>query len=811
MTESNKNPWHFEVNTWDRNRRKHIEAITVLGNGYFATRGAYEESVIDEINYPGTYIAGGFNRLPSDVSGKHIEHESMVNCANWLPISFKIEDSDWFSIDKNDLIFYRLCLDLKQGLLIRRLQFRDSSQRESQLEITRLVHMRYQHMAAISWKFTPMNWSGILKVSSALDGNISNLGVNRYQSLNSSHLDVIDSKFIDEDIMTMTTRTNQSHIIHAFAARTKVKGSKVQLISKHNDIQPKRIEQSFEFLCEEQGEVHLEKLVSIYDSKSFAISEPCEQAVKDVNRSKDFETLAISHKDAWRDIWEKADLKIDSKAIDDQLILRLHIFHLLQTASLNTIDLDAGIPARGLHGEAYRGHIFWDEIFIFPFLNLRFPELTRAFLMYRYRRLDEARYAAQNEGFEGAMFPWQSGSDGREESQTIHLNPLSGHWLEDKTHRQRHVNAAIAYNIWQYTETTGDFEFLSYYGAEVFLEIAKFFASIATFNPQKKRYDICGVVGPDEYHTGIGNKASDSCKGNSQSGLINNSYTNVMASWVLKTAMKVLKLLSDQRKQELFHRCSIGEEDLHRWRVISRKLYLPIRPDGIVQQFEGWEDLKEIDWNRIESENLDPSRIDRILEANDDDVNDYKITKQADLLMLFFLFSETELKEQLNHLRYVMPENFIPKNIDYYNKRTSHGSSLSRVVFAWVLARINRKQSWSIFQTALNYDLYDSPSSTTSEGIHLGAMAGTIDIIQRCYTGLKVKEQCLYLDPRLPEDLTKLVMHIKLKGSWLSITITSSEIILTSELGARESSFVIYEGENYEITPAKTIYIKIQA
>ena len=148
-----------------------------------------------------------------------------------------------------------------------------------------------------------------------------------------------------------------------------------------------------------------------------------------------------------------------------QMILRLHIFHLLQTVSRNSIDLDIGVPARGWHGEAYRGHIFWDELFIFPYLNLRIPILTSSLLLYRYRRLNRARLAAQGEGMRGALYPWQSGSNGREETQQLHLNPKSGRWLPDNSHLQRHLNAAIAYNVWQYFKATGDREFLSTYGA----------------------------------------------------------------------------------------------------------------------------------------------------------------------------------------------------------------------------------------------------------------------------------------------------------------------------------------------------------
>src|SRR5690606_31627367 len=156
---------------------------------------------------------------------------------------------------------------------------------------------------------------------------------------------------------------------------------------------------------------------------------------------------------------------------------------LLQVASPHCADLDAGVGARGLHGEAYRGHVFWDELFIFPLLNMRMPDITRALLMYRYRRLDAARRAARRAGYRGAMYPWQSGSDGREETPVQYFNPRSGRWIPDNTHLQRHVGAAIAYNIWQYFQVTGDVDFLADVGAEMFLEIARFFASISTYSP----------------------------------------------------------------------------------------------------------------------------------------------------------------------------------------------------------------------------------------------------------------------------------------------------------------------------------------
>ena len=152
---------------------------------------------------------------------------------------------------------------------------------------------------------------------------------------------------------------------------------------------------------------------------------------------------------------------VEGDTPETQLAIRLHVFHLLQTVSPNTLDLDVGVPARGLHGEAYRGHVFWDELFVFPYLNLHQPQLTRSLLLYRWRRLPEARQAAVEDGHLGAMYPWQSGSNGREETQVVHFNPLSGRWLTDASHLQRHVNLAVAYSFWKYFQATADLEFMA--------------------------------------------------------------------------------------------------------------------------------------------------------------------------------------------------------------------------------------------------------------------------------------------------------------------------------------------------------------
>jgi trehalose/maltose hydrolase-like predicted phosphorylase len=449
-----------------------------------------------------------------------------------------------------------------------------------------------------------------------------------------------------------------------------------------------------------------------------------------------------------------------------------------------------GVPARAWTGEAYQGHIFWDEVFIFPFLNYRIPEITRSLLMYRYRRLGEARAAARSAGFRGAMFPWQSGSDGEEETQERNLNPRSQRWVPDNSYLQRHVASAIAYNVWQYFQVTHDLEFLQFVGAELILEIARFWSSMATFNGERARYEIRGVIGPDEFHDGY--------PGSPTPGLSNNAYTNVMAVWVLCRAKEVLEVLSDVRRAELAERLELSPEETSRWDDISRRMFVPFHGDGIISQFEGYEQLAELDWDGYRRRYGNIQRLDLILESENDSANRYKASKQADVLMLFYLFSADELGALFERLGYRWGHDTILRNVAYYDQRSSHGSTLSRVVHAWVLARSDRLRSMSYFSDALQSDVSDIQQGTTAEGIHLGAMAGTVDLAQRALTGIEVSGDVLRLDPRLPEEVERLDMRIRYRGHSLDLRITHDTLIVRGRDGGVSPIQLAVKGETCE-------------
>jgi trehalose/maltose hydrolase-like predicted phosphorylase len=797
VAERETRDWQLIYTDWNPQQQALREALCTLGNGYIATRGAFEEVRAGGPHYPGTYLAGGYNRLETEIAGHVLESEDLVNWPNWLPLNFRPEGGDWFDLNSVDLLDFSYRLDVFCGVLERYVRFRDANEREFSLTSHRLVHIEYPHLAAIEWRLTAHNWSGQIEIRAAIDGTVTNQNVERYRELNSKHLEVLDTGLEGEDAIFLTARTNQSHIRMTQAARTRVFEGDI-LVPTERELEEEngRIAQRLFVPCHQQKELRIEKVVAIYTSRDFATSEPAVEARKMVRRAGSYAELLRSHERKWRHLWNAADIDLHNGEVETQFILRLHIFHILQTTSPNTIDRDVGVPSRGWHGEAYRGHILWDELFIFPFLTLRIPELTRSLLMYRYRRLPEARHLAREWGYSGAMYPWQSGSDGREESQVLHLNPRSGRWIPDNSNRQRHVNAAIAYNVWQYYQATNDMEFLSYYGAEMLLELARFWASIATYNASRDRYEIRGIMGPDEFHT----RYPDADK----PGLNNNAYTNVLAAWVLRRASGVLHLLDEERQRELTEALEIGDEELVRWDEISRKMFVPFHEEGIISQFEGYENLKEFDWQGYREKYGDIQRLDRILEAENDEVNRYKASKQADVLMLFYLFSSEALQGLFEHMGYEFNTKTIPDNIDYYMQRTSHGSTLSRIVHSWVSARSNREGAWKLFQEALHSDIEDVQGGTTPEGIHLGAMSGTVDLIQRCHTGMEMRDEVLWLNPFLPEELSDVRLRIRYRGHWLSLHLTDKKFTVSFDRGWSPSACIGFCGKVYEMKQGET-------
>jgi trehalose/maltose hydrolase-like predicted phosphorylase len=758
------------------------EALSSTGNGYFCTRGAAEwEDTEPPAHYAGTYAHGAYNRETTILGGRPVLNEDLVNLPNWLVLMLRIEGEEAITLDNVEVLEYRHTYDIRTATVSRLFRFRDRAGRETTLRSRRFVSMAHSHQAAIEWVLTPENWSGTVGIVSAIDGRVDNDMVARYRDLEGRHLDPVTPRTFGPEVIALKVRTRQSNLYISEAARTRVARSRGR---SWQAVEPKRtlhqmndyIQQVLDLEAHEGESIKVEKLVSFFTSHDNAITETLTAAGRHVERYPDFAEAFAEHESAWTELWDVCAIDLPSEP-RVQLLLRFHTAHILQVCSRHTARHDAGVPARGLNGEAYRGHVFWDELYVYPFLDFRLPEVTRGLLMYRYRRLAEARAAAAEAGYSGAMFPWQSGSDGTEETQVVHLNPLSGQWDPDHSHNQRHVNAAIFYNVWQYYQATDDLEFLRDYGAELMLEIARFWASIAHRNPQTGRYEIHGVMGPDEFH--------ESYPGADVGGLRNNAYTNVMVAWICSTAPRVLAMLPTSRRRALRTRLGITDAEIERWSEMTRLMYVPTHatPDGsrVISQFEGYENLEELDWDAYRAKHTNIQRMDRILKAEGEDPDRYKVAKQADTVMLFFLFSADELREILGRLGYSDiaddPE-LARRTIDYYDKRTSHGSTLSLVAHAAVLAGIDPASSWERFLVALESDVGDVQGGTTKEGIHMGVMSGTLDLLQRAYVGVGVRDGVLHFAPRLTSRLDGLRYSMVFQGTSLQVAVTDGELVV---------------------------------
>lgn len=721
--------WNLKYSDFNSENEKSRESLLTVGNGFFASRGCFCEEKASDIHYPATYMAGVYNKLPSKIQDKTIYNEDLVNCPNWLNTSFKIDDGEWLNSKTSKILDIERTLDLKKGILTGWALVEDNQGRQTMIESIRCISMADKNLAGLEYSITPLNYQGKVTIKTGLNANIINDGVIRYRELNQKHLEKATTSFKD-NIIKLEVKTTQSKINISVAA--------IVFASKEDAI-PHIIESESEISLEYSADLIENQELVIYKNVAYTNSldkvkfDPEEKLKENFHFSK----LANDSSLAWAKIWHKADIEIEGDR-QSQKLARLHIYHLMVSASNHSTDFDVSIGARGLHGEAYRGHIFWDELYIFPFYNIHFPQITKAMLMYRYRRLNTARKYASDNGFKGAMFPWQSGSSGDEETQEIHLNPESGIWGPDYSRNQRHVSLAVALNIIRYYQATDDKDFLKDYGFEILSEICRFFVSACKYSAKDFRYHTENMMGPDEFHEQF-----------HSSGIRDNAYTNIMLSWLLRQTMNIYFKQNSLIKESHFVPTT---KEIEKWNEISENLAININEDGIIEQFDGYFSLKELDWVKYKKNYGNIHRLDRILKAEGLNPDDFKLSKQADTLMVFYNLSDKEINETITGLGYDFPTDYKTKNFYYYASRTSHGSSLSRVVHAYLAYKWDLSDiADNLFREALISDYTDIQGGTTSEGIHAGVMASTVMHILNSYAGIDFRDKVLTIAPNLPK------------------------------------------------------------
>eukprot|EP01117_Protostelium_nocturnum_P017984 TRINITY_DN7414_c0_g1_i1.p1 TRINITY_DN7414_c0_g1~~TRINITY_DN7414_c0_g1_i1.p1 ORF type:complete len:1305 (+),score=444.16 TRINITY_DN7414_c0_g1_i1:81-3995(+) len=810
------------------------QTLSTLGNGYFATLGAPEETEPDEetVRYNGTYILGGYNRVKTKIADKTLETEEFVNLPNWTRLTWKTEDVNEFFTQKGS---YKVSdqtsrLNIKSGMLARSVIVTNPSNNRFKISSQRIVHMKYQHVGCIKYSITSESYAGKITIKSSILGSVRNKGASRYSEITNKHWNVLENgEFTTnggEEGIYLSAQTTATRFIVSWAALTRLyHGTKrvvphsIKTIKEGEDIH-----QEITFEINQGQTLVIEKIATLYTSRDRGILDPQDATFIEMNRREGerFYTLLRSHELVWESVWKRHELGIqiegqekkvelfvdqeikeslsrlrnvggskatkvvpmasvkhsemverhhnDELASDLQFILRFNLFHLCQTANISMTGGDSSVPARGLTGESYRGHIFWDELFMIKALISKAPEIARTLLFYRYYRLNAAKDIARKIGRKGACFPWQSGSSGREETSLIHYNYISGEWYPDLSWHQRHVNIAIFYNFWTYSQSTNDYVFTILYGAETMLEIARFWGSMCEMDEKTGRYVISGVMGPDEFHEKYPDASVE------DAGLRNNAYTNVMVAWLLARSLELLDWLPLARVKELRSLMALTDAELTKWRHITEKMTVIFHQDLVISQFEGYDKLKELDWDKYRSKYGNIGRIDLILKAEKDSSDNYKLAKQADTVMLFYLLGHQEVLQVLERMGYPYSVELIYKTIRYYFDRCTHGSTLSLVVYSYTLFDFDTEESWHLYKKFVASDLVDVQGGTSAEGIHIVPMAASYNLLFFKLMGIIPEGQVLTFNPRVPAEVRSLRTQFLFSGKILGLEVNQTSL-----------------------------------
>lgn len=780
-------PWQLEYYGYTPGKDEYsVESLLTVGNGFIGLRGTTPEMEISDANYPGLYLASLYNTAESEVSDRTITNEDFVNAPNLQKI-YLVIDNEKIDIAQNTLLSFKRQLNLKTGLFTSFAEIETQTKKQLRIETQKIANMENSHHYSILYRFTPLNFTGEIDVISEADGSVYNYNVARYRSLTNKHLTIQTTEYFKSKAL-LIARTNQSDITVCQASQ--LFSDDLSLETLKSEKTAEKVIQKLTISAEKNRTYTLEKSVTVAKYQMGEQTTTSKLALLSLPR---FKEMYAESKEAWRKLWENAAITIDGDLMS-QKMLNLHTYHLLVSAAPNAYEqsLDASITARGLHGEAYRGHIFWDELFIIPFYILHFPKTAREILLYRYQRLTAAKKAAKEAGYQGAMFPWQSGLDGTEQSQELHLNPISGEWKEDHSRLQRHVSLAIAYNVWQYWHNVRDRSFMEQYGLELILEIAHFWQSAATLDSVTGRYSIEGVMGPDEFH--------ESYPNSQKGGLKNNAYTNMMVVWLFEEVEKLRNQLSPEIFQSVAAKVQLSKDNFSQMSDIRKNLSLEINPEGIIAQFEGYFDLKDLDWDHYREKYGNIYRMDRILNAEGKSADAYKVAKQADSLMIFYNFSTAQVHQILDDLTYRLPEDYVEKNLHYYLTRTSHGSTLSRVVHAQLAAMVDQQDlAWSLYQEALYSDYRDIQGGTTAEGIHAGVMAATLYIPLTTFAGIDFREDVMRIDPNLPKQWQNIQFNIQVRGINYHFNVTHETLTVVAD----QNTTIILSGATHELKANK--------
>jgi kojibiose phosphorylase len=710
------------------------ETVFTIGNGYLGTRGSFEEGYPQAI--PATFIHGVYDDVP-------IVYTELVNCPDWLPLLITVE-GDRFRLDQGEILSYERRLDLQYGILSRLVRWRSPTGKTIDLHFERFASLADQHVLALRCHITPVDCDAVVEVQASMSSYPENQGFNHWESIGQGKT---------QHGVWLRVRTRTSHIELAMASSMTIAG--VEATTQIANV-PGYPTLMTSFMAASEQTVTIENLITVYTSRD--VEAPTQAAQAKLGELPSYADLRSQHEAAWTAAWQNSDIVIEGD-VNAQLAVRYNIFQLLISAPKH--DERVSIPAKTLSGFGYRGHVFWDtEIFILPFFIYTQPALARNLLTYRYHTLNGARRKAAHYGFKGAMYAWESADTGDEVTPRWALpnDPYADDvriWCRD---REIHISADIAYAAWNYWQATGDDEWMRDCGAEIILDTAVFWLSRVEWSTRYERYEIREVIGADEYHEHVNNSA----------------FTNRLTQWHLEKASIVYDWLQRTypgRLSELNATLKITPERRSRWQDIAANLWIPSTPSGLIEQFEGFFDLQDINLDEYEPRTKSIQGILGIEETNK-----RQVLKQPDVLMLMYLMRQSqEFPYSLEALE---------KNWGYYAPRTdiTYGSSLGPAIHAILASDLGKSvEAYHRFMQAALVDLEDTRGNA-AEGIHGASAGGIWQVVVLGFGGVQLSEEGPIAHPHLPPGWTRLKFRLHWRDTWHDFDLRTDDRKQTTEL-----------------------------
>jgi kojibiose phosphorylase len=713
--------WTIIEIAFDPAHLHHKETVFTVGNGYLGTRGAFEEG------YPGARTATLIHGVYDDVP---IVYTELANCPDWLPIHVFV-DGERFRLDHGKVLHYERQLDLRRGVLRREVRWRGAGGQTVDLTFERFASLADEHVLAVRCQVTAVGAPCIVEVQASFNGAPDNVGVAHWAWVNQGAMG---------EMAWLHTRTRHSGIDLGMAARLTVSGVEGPQVGAMNCHNCPTLTATFE--ARPGQTVTLDKVVTVYTSREVQV--PAQVAQDKLVCLTDYANLLRAHDAVWADVWAASDVRIegDPRA---QLAMRYNLFQVLIAAPRH--DDTVSVSAKTLSGYGYRGHVFWDtEIFLLPVLTYTQPALARNLLTYRYRTLPGARRKAKAEGYEGAMYAWESAATGDEVTPCWVPGPqgeaLVRIWTGDI---ELHITTDVAYAAWQYWQATGDDAWMRRCGAEILLDTAVFWGSRAEWNAETERYEVNDVIGPDEYHEHVDN----------------NAFTNRLVQWHLGTAVRVLDWLYEsapERAAALTAQLDLTPERLAHWRDVRDRMTILQDPEtGLIEQCAGFYDLADMDLADYEPRD----RSMQVILGNEG-ANRHQVLKQADVLMLLYLLrNEYDVKT-------------LRANWDYYAPRTDHtyGSSLGPATHAALACMLDKpEQAYEHFLRAALVDLEDVRGNA-GEGVHAASAGGLWQAVVFGFGGIRLTNDGPVAAPRLPPHWTRLQFRLQYRGQSYTFDLT---------------------------------------